>query len=185
MTISKDAAPVPVERITQSILILRGHKVLLDVDLAALYEVPTKRLNEQVKRNLERFPTDFMFRLNREEVDALNRSQTATGSQKHRDPRFPPYAFTEHGAIMAATVINSPRAVEMSIYVVRAFVHLRELLASNKELAQQFEKLERKVSSHDEAIVAILKTIRQLMNPPEPNKRSIGFVELQEKNKKV
>lgn len=177
------AASVAVESITQSILILRGHKVLLDADLAALYEVPTKRLNEQVKRNLERFPADFMFRLSREEVDALNRSQIATGSQKHRDPRFPPYAFTEHGAIMAATVINSPRAVEMSIYVVRAFVQLRELLASNKELAQQLKKLERKVSSHNEAIAGILKTIRQLMNPPQPSKRSIGFVELQEKKK--
>ncbi len=114
MTKPKNAAPVPAERITQSILVLRGHKVLLDADLAALYEVPTKRLNEQVKRNIERFPADFMFRLDREEVDALNRSQVATGSQKHRDPRFPPYAFTEHGAIMAATVINSPQAVEMS-----------------------------------------------------------------------
>jgi len=176
-------APVPIEPISQSISILRGHRVLLDADLAALYEVPTKRLNEQVKRNLDRFPTDFMFRLSREEVDALNRSQIATGSQKHRDPRFPPYAFTEHGAIMAATVINSPRAVEMSIYVVRAFVHLRELLASNKELAQHLKKLERKVSTHDEAIVGILKTIRQLMQPPEPSKRSIGFVELQEKKK--
>jgi ORF6N domain len=175
--------PVPVGHISQSILILRGHRVLLDADLAALYEVPTKRLNEQVKRNLDRFPADFMFRLSREEVDALNRSQIATGSQKHRDPRFPPYAFTEHGAIMAATVINSPQAVEMSIYVVRAFVHLRELLASNKNLAQQLKKLERKVSSQDEAIVGILKTIRQLMQPPESSKRSIGFIELQEKKK--
>jgi hypothetical protein len=172
---SKAAALVPIEHITQSILILRGHRVLLDSELAALYEVPTKRLNEQVKRNLDRFPEDFMFRLTRTEVEALNRSHFATGSQKHRDPRFAPYAFTEHGAIMAATVLNSPRAVEMSIYVVRAFVQLREMLASNKELAQKFAELERKVSSHDQAIVGILKTIRELMNPPLPKKRPIGF----------
>src|SRR5690606_26058781 len=110
-------------------------RVILDAELAALYGVTTKRLNEQVKRNTERFPDDFMFRLSRDETEALNRSQIATGSQKHRNPRFPPFAFTEHGAIMAATIVNSPRAVEMSLYVVRAFVHLREILVSNAELA--------------------------------------------------
>ena len=184
---SKTAALVPIEHITRSILILRGHRVLLDSELAALYEVPTKRLNEQVKRNLDRFPEDFVFQLSADEasalrsqfatletgrgqhrkypeVEALNRSQFATGSQKHRDPRFPPYAFTEHGAIMAATVLNSPRAVEMSIYVVRAFVQLREMLASNKELAQKLTELERKLVSHDQAIVGILKAIRELMH---------------------
>ncbi len=112
-----------------------GRKVLLDAELAALYGVTTKRLNEQVKRNAERFPEDFMFRLSRAETAALNRSHSATGSQRHRDPRFSPYAFTEHGAIMAATTLNSPRAVEMSLYVVRAFVRLRELLATNRILA--------------------------------------------------
>jgi len=126
-----------------------------------------------------------MFRLSRTEAETLNRSQTVTGSQKHRDPRFPPYAFTEHGAIMAATVLNSPRAVEMSIYVVRAFVQLRELLASNKELAKRLDDLEariaHKLTTHDQAITGILKTIRELMNPPEPKKRPIGFVELEEK----
>jgi hypothetical protein len=151
---SKTAALVPIEHIAQSILVLRGQRVLLDSELAALYEVLTKRLNEQVKRNLERFPADFMFRLTRTEVETLNRSQFATGSQKHRDPRYPPYAFTEHGAIMAATILNSPRAIEMSVYVVRAFVQLRDLLASSRELAQKFAELERKVSSHDQAIVA-------------------------------
>jgi len=142
-------ALVPVEHIAQAILIRRGHKVLLDAELAALYGVTTKRLNEQVKRNSARFPEDFLFRLTRAETEALNRSQIATGSQKHRDPRFPPYAFTEHGAIMAATVLNSPRAVEMSVYVVRAFVKLREMLASNKELVQKLNELERKLQSHD------------------------------------
>ncbi len=103
------AALVSVEHITRAILLVRGHKVLLDTELAALYGVTTKRLNEQVKRNAGRFPQDFRFRLSRAETEALNRSQIATGSQKHRDPRFAPYAFTEHGAIMAATVLNNPR----------------------------------------------------------------------------
>jgi len=192
-------ALVAVERITHSILILRGQRVLLDSELAALYDVTTKALNQAVKRNAERFPKDFMFRLSRAEaealnrsqsvtgsqksraeVEALNRSQFATGSQKHRDPRFPPFAFTEHGAIMAATVLNSPRAVEMSLYVVRAFVKLRELLASNQELARRLDELEaritRQFATHDQAITGILKTIRELMNPPpEPKRRGIGF----------
>jgi hypothetical protein len=105
----------------------------------------------------------------------VNRSQFATGLQKHRDPRFPPYAFTEHGAIMAATVINSPKAVEMSVYVVRAFVKLREMLASNKEVLGKLDELERKLQSHDQAIVGILKIIRELMSPPAARHRPIGF----------
>ena len=157
----------------------RGHRVLLDAHLAALYGVTTKRLNEQVKRNAERFPGDFMFRLTRYEVEALNRSQIATGSQKHRDPRFPPFAFTEHGAIQAANVLNSPKAIETGIYVVRAFLRLREMLASNTELARQFAQLEarldKKLADHDEAIAAILSAIRQLMHPTPPRRRPIGF----------
>jgi ORF6N domain len=120
--------------------------VLLDVDLAALYCVATKRLNEQVKRNLDRFPEDFLFRLTRAEVEALNRSQNATGSQKHRDPRFRPQAFTEHGSIMATMVMNSQRAMEISVYVVRAFVRLREILSSNREFAVKLGELERKLA---------------------------------------
>jgi hypothetical protein len=165
--------------ITRAILVLRGHRVLLDAELAALYGVTSKRLNEQVKRNAKRFPADFIFRLTRIETAALNRSQYATGSQKHRDPRFPPNAFTEHGAIMAATILNSPRAVEMSVYVVRAFVQLRELLTSNKELARKFAQLEtrldKRLTTHDEAIASILSAIRQLMYPPVPKRRPIGF----------
>jgi len=160
--------------ITRAILVLRSHRVLLDAELAALYGVTTRRLNEQVKRNAERFPKDFMFRLTGSEVEALNRSHFATGSQKHRDPRLPPFAFTEHGAIMAATILNSPRAVEMSVYVVRAFVKLRALLASNSALARKLDELERKYQHHDEAITAILAAIRELMNP-RPKRRSIGF----------
>jgi hypothetical protein len=183
MPTDKDTGLVPLEHIAQSVLVLRCQRVLLDNELAALYAVPTKRLNEQVKRNLERFPVDFMFRLTGTEVETLNRSQIATGSQKHRDPRYPPYAFTEHGAIMAATILNSPRAIEMSVYVVRAFVRLRDLLATNQELAQKFAELEHKVSSHDQAITGILKAIRELMNPPMPTKRPIGFVYPQERKK--
>ncbi|MEA3197317.1 MAG: hypothetical protein QOF32_1369, partial [Gammaproteobacteria bacterium] len=150
-------------------------RVILDAELAALYGVATKVLNQAVKRNVERFPEDFMFRLTRTETEGLNRSQIVTGSQKHRDPRFPPFAFTEHGAIMAATVLNSPRAVEMSVYVVRAFVQLRELLASNTALARKLNELEGKLKNHDEAITAILSAIRELMNPPTPKRRPIGF----------
>ena len=176
---SRSAALVPVEHITHSILILRGHRVLLDAELAALYGVSTKRFNEQVRRNRERFPADFMFQLTDAEHAAL-RSQFATlnaGRGQHR--KYLPYAFTEHGAIMAATILNSPRAVEMSVYVVRAFVKLRELLASNKELARRLNeleaRLEKKLATHDQAIAAILSAIRQLMNPPVPKRRPIGF----------
>jgi hypothetical protein len=179
----KSVAP---EQIASAILVLRGHRVLLDAELAALYGVTTKRLNEQVKRNVARFPADFIFRLTKTETVALNRSQNATGSQKHRDPRFSPYAFTEHGAIMAATILSSPRAIEMSVYVVRAFVQLREMLASNRELARSFAQLEtrldKKLTIHDEAIAAILSAIRQLMHPPVPKRRPIGFTaDLREK----
>jgi len=172
---------VPIERIAQAILLLRGQKVLLDQDLAALYSVPTKRFNEQVKRNLERFPPDFRFQLSEEEFQAL-RSQIATlktGRGQHR--KYLPYAFTEHGALMAASVLNSPRAIEVSVYVVRAFVQLREMLASHQELAQRLDeleaRLEQKLDTHDKAIVGLLNTLRELMQPQEPPKnRPIGFV---------
>jgi hypothetical protein len=167
------------EHIARSILVLRGQRVLLDTELADLYGVTTKRFNEQVRRNRERFPADFMFQLTAEEAEAL-RSQIATSKAVGRGGRrYLPYAFTEHGAIMAATVLNSPRAVEMSVYVVRAFVKLRELLVSNKELARRLDELEarieKKLATHDQAIAAILSAIRQLMNPPPPKRRPIGF----------
>lgn len=179
---------VSTEHITHAILVLRGQRVLLDAELAALYGVTTKRLNEQVKRNAARFPEDFLFRLSAAEVETLNRSQIATGSQRHRDPRFPPYAFTEHGAIMASMVLNSPHAVEMSVYVVRAFVQLREMLSSNRELARRFAQLEtrldKRLTDHDRAIGAILSAIRELMHPKAPvsTRRPIGFTaDLEEK----
>lgn len=175
------AAVVAVEAIAGRIVILRGQRVIVDADLAALYGVPTKRLNEQVRRNAERFPADFMFALSQEEWDAL-RSQSATlktGRGQHR--KYLPYAFTEHGAIMAATILNSPHAVEVSIYVVRAFVQLRELLAGHKELAKRLNdletRMERKLLTQDQAIAGILDAIRQLMAPPPvAKKRPIGFV---------
>jgi hypothetical protein len=179
----KSVAP---EQIASSILILRGQRVLQDSELAALYGVSTKRFNEQVRRNRRRFPADFVFQLTAEETSSL-RSQIATlktGRGQHR--KYLPYAFTEHGAIMAATILNSRRAIEMSVYVVRAFVQLREMLASNKELARSFAQLEtrldKKLTIHDEAIAAILSAIRQLMHPPVPKRRPIGFTaDLREK----
>jgi len=176
--VARPKALAPVEDITRAILVLRGHRVILDADLAALYGVATKRLNEQVKRNAQRFPDDFMFRLNGTGVEVLNRSRIATGSQKHRDPRFPPFAFTEHGAIMA-TILNSSRAVEMTLYVVRAFVKLRELLASNKDLAHKLVALERSLLALDlktqRQFKALYEAIRALMNAPVPKRRGIGF----------
>jgi hypothetical protein len=171
MTTSADFASI--ERISQSIVMLRSHRVLLDADLAALYGVTTTRLNQQVRRNLERFPGDFMFQLTAQEHSALM-LQIATSKPGRGGRRKPPLVFTEHGAIMAATLLNSSRAVEMSIYVVRAFVQLRAVLASNKELAQKLIELERRVDSHDSVIVDIMKTIRQLTNVPQT--RAIGFV---------
>lgn len=169
---------VRVEHITRAILLLRGQRVILDAELAALYGVTTKRLNEQVKRNAARFPEDFLFRLSTREAAVL-RSHSATSKNPRKDgrggARYQPIAFTEHGAIMAATILNSPRAVEMSVYVVRAFVQLRELLASNAELARKLNELERKLEGHGEAITAILSAIRELMNRPLSKSRGIGF----------
>jgi hypothetical protein len=180
-------APVRVEAIAARIAFVRGQKVLLDADLAALYGVETRRLNEQVRRNADRFPPDFMFTLTTEEFAALM-SQFATSNEGRGGRRKLPLAFTEHGALMAATVLNSPRARDVAIYVVRAFVQVRDLLASNKELARQLKELERrleqKLATHDRAIAGILDAIRDLMNPPEPKKRPIGFVELQERGTK-
>jgi hypothetical protein len=165
--------------VARSIVYLRGQRVLLDADLANLYGVTTRALNQAVKRNIDRFPTDFLFRLTKAETMALNRSQIVTGSQKHRNPRFAPLAFTEHGAIMAASVLNSRRAVEMSVYVVRAFVQLRELLSSNRELAHRLADLEarvaRKLTKHDKELRAIIALIRQLMTSHEVKRRPIGF----------
>jgi hypothetical protein len=171
-------ATVAVERIERAILVPRGHKVMLDSDLAALYEVPTKVLLQAVKRNLERFPQDFMFQLNAEEFQRL-RSQFVTSNVPGRGGRrYAPYAFTEQGVAMLSTVLNSPRAIAVNIEIMRAFVRLRLIFASNKELAQRLDRLEAKT---DTKFQAVFEAIRQLMAPPEPKKRPIGFVTPKEK----
>jgi phage regulator Rha-like protein len=147
---------------------------MLDSDLAELYQVSTKRLNEQVKRNRERFPKDFMFQLAPQEVESL-RSQFATSNRGRGGRRYRPYGFTEHGAVMLASVLNSPVAVQASIQVVRAFVKLREMLATHRELGRKLAQLEKRIEGHDEEITAIFQAIRQLMGPPEKPKKRIGF----------
>ena len=176
-----------VEQIESQIFLIRGQKVMLDADLAELYGVETKRFNEQVRRNSERFPEDFMFQLTAEEFANLRspfdtsslRSQIATSNNSVGNTagrggrRYLPYAFTEHGAIMAASVLNSPRAVEASIQVVRAFVQLRQMLASNVELSGKLAALEKK---YDIKFRAVFEAIRELMTPSDPKKkRPIGF----------
>jgi hypothetical protein len=157
-----------------AIHLIRGQRVMLDSDLAAIYGTSTMRLNEQFKRNRKRFPDDFAFVLTREEFTNLI-SQNAI-SRSHGGRRTLPIAFTEHGAIMLASVLNSKIAVQASIRVVRAFVRLREMVAANAQLAAKLEELERRLDSHDEAIVDLFATLKRLLEPPEPPKRrEIGF----------
>ena len=160
------------ERIERSILLIRGHRVLLDTHLANLYGVPTKRLNEQVRRNRSRFPGDFMFQLTSEEVESL-RSQLATSNQGRGGRRYAPYAFTEQGVAMLSTVLNSERAIRVNIEIMRAFVRLRQILASNVQLARRLDALEKK---YDAQFKVVFDAIRELMTPPEPSKRKIGFL---------
>ncbi len=170
---STTVAIIPVEQVEQRILLVRGRKVIIDADLAQFYGVTTKRLNEQVKRNKDRFPEDFIFQLTAEEKAEVVANCDHLASLKF-SPSLP-NAFTEHGAIMAAGVLNSERAVELSVFVVRAFVRLRELLATNKELAVKLAELERRLESHDESIQTLVEALRQLMAPPDNDKRRIGF----------
>lgn len=181
------------EDIREMIYTIRGQRVIMDFDLATIYGVPTKRLNEQVKRNKKRFPNDFRFQLNSKEwshlisklaisQEQVDRSQFATGSQTHRDPRFRPYAFTEHGAVMAANILHSDRAVQMSIFVVRAFVKMRALLGDSRELARRLAVLEKELKErldvHEVAIVSILQRVMDLIDPPsfpDPPHKPIGF----------
>ena len=164
---------IPIEAIEHGIFLIRGHKVMLDSDLAELYGVPTKRLNEQVRRNLRRFPGDFMFQLTPEESKSL-RSQFATlkrgGRGSHR--KYLPYVFTEQGVSMLSSVLNSECAIQVNIAIMRVFVKLREILSTHKELAQKLAELEGKVSKHDKEIQAIFEVIRRLMAPPT---HAIGF----------
>jgi hypothetical protein len=177
------------ENISALIRTIRGQRIILDSDLARIYGVTTKRLNEQVRRNAKRFPSDFLFQLTSAEADNL-KSQFATSSS-HGGRRKLPFAFTENGAIMAANVLNSPEAVRMSVFVVRAFVKMRELLGGTKELARQLADLEKKLTSrldgHEVAIVEVLRRVMDILDPPplpEPPRRQIGFhVGLEDKPK--
>lgn len=171
---SMQNSPVPAELIERRIYLIRGQKVMLDSDLAELYQVTTGNLNLAVKRNLTRFPADFMFQLTKEETDSLilqfARSKNGRGGRRHS-----PYAFTEHGVAMLASVLNSERAVQMSILIVRAFVKMRELLAAHKELAGRIEKLEVTQKRHGSVINILAEEIDQIKRPPVPPKRRIGF----------
>ena len=167
---------IPEEVIEQKIFMIRGHKVMLDRDLAQLYGVSVKRLNEQVKRNIKRFPGDFMFLLTKQEVVNL-RSQFATSSWGGE--RYLPYVFTEQGVAMLSGVINSDRAIQVNIAIMRAFVKIREILSTHKELAHKLAELERKIDKHDKDIGLIFEAIRQLMEPPpEKPKKLIGFKQI-------
>ncbi len=169
----KRLAIVPVERIESRILLIRCYKVMLDSDLAEPYGVRTRRLNEQVKRNKNRFRADFMFRLMAKEKAEV--VANCDHLQKIKFSPALPYAFTEHGAIMVAGVLNSPRAIEVSVYVVRAFVKLREVLGTHKELVRKLAELEKRIEAHDEEITAVFEAIRQLMAPPARKRPQIGF----------
>ena len=171
-----DAAPGTSGEIVKSILVARDVNVLLDSDLAALYGVSTTALNQAVKRNSARFPQDFAFRLTSKETSALNQLRATLDTQKHRDPLKPPFAFTEHGAIMLAMILKSPRAIEVSVYVVRAFASLREAARANEQLLKQLQQLEKRVGKHDAEIEAILAAMRALVAPPSRSTRGIGFL---------
>lgn len=158
------------ERIERSILLLRGQKVMLDSDLAELYGVETKALNRAVKRNIGRFPEDFMFQLTKEEYDSL-RFQFGT-LKRGQHPKYLPHVFTQEGVAMLSSVLSSEKAIEVNILIMRAFVKLREMIASNKDLAKRLNELEK---NYDTQFKIVFDAIRQLMTPPEPKKKKIGF----------
>ena len=164
---------INVEHVERTILTIRGHKVILDADLSKLYGVSTKRLNEQVRRNRDRFPEDFMFQLTSEEKNEVVANCDHLSNLKF-SPALP-LAFTEHGAIMAASVLKTPHAIEASIFVVRAFVRLREMLLAHKDLARKLKELEERLEKHDEDIGLIFEAIRELMTPPDTPPKKIGF----------
>jgi len=165
------------KQILRIILIIRGEKVILDSDLAALYGVETRRLNEQVRRNIDKFPEDFMFQLTKEEFANL-KSQIATSSSGWGGRRKPPLVFTEYGALQAANALNSAQANKMSVYIVRTFVRLREIALTNEKWARKVDQLENRVSDHDEILIELVQEIRNLIEAPKPKgkKKSIGFI---------
>lgn len=170
---SNEETLIPIESIERAILFIRGQKVMLDADLAQVYGVSTKRLNEQVKRNRDRFPPDFMFQLTDQ-----GKAEVVANCDHLLRLKFspvPPYAFTEHGAIMAASVLNSERAIQVSVFVVRAFIRLREMVSTHQKLSRRLAELEKNMVGHDEQIQMILKAIKQLMEPSEKGRKKIGF----------
>jgi len=201
---NRSSKTLTVERVEPLLHVLRGERIILDMDLALIYGVATKRLNEQVKRNSERFPPDFAFRLTKDEAVELlrSKSQSATGSEHnlksqiatsslgHGGRRKLPFAFTEHGAIMAANVLNSPQATQMSVFVVRAFVKMRSAFSDTKSLARKLAQLEKELKSrlgiHETAIVEVLQRVMDILDPPpqpEPKRRQIGFHAAEDKEK--
>jgi len=164
---------IPTERLDSAILEMHGERVMLDVDLAAVYGVTTRRLKEQVRRNRDRFPEDFMFELTLGDKDELVAKCDRLAALKHSSSA--PYAFTEHGAVMLASVLKSQRAVEVSVFVVRAFIRMRRMLADQRRFAIKLAELEGKLASHDKNFQVVFAAIKQLMQPPEPKKKRIGF----------
>jgi len=177
--------PVPERRILKIIIVIRGEKVILDSDLAELYGVETRRLNEQVRRNIHKFPDDFMFQLSKDEYENL-KSQFATSSLGWGGRRKPPLVFTEHGALQAANVLNSKQANKMSVFIVRTFVRLREIALTNEKLARKVDQLERRVSDHDEVLIGLVRDIRKLTDIPKAKgkRRSIGFIGTDKSNER-
>ena len=165
---------IPEEVIISKIYLIRGQKVMLDRDLAELYGVETKRLKEQVRRNISRFPEDFMFEMSKEELEEW-RSQFATSNREVMGLRVPPFAFTEHGAVMLASVLNSERAIQVNIQIVRIFTRLREMVLDNKEILLKLEQLEKRTEKHSEDIKMIFTALRQLLDPEQPPREQIGF----------
>ena len=168
------AAMVAARKVDSKIFVLRGQRVILDTDLAELYGVQARHLNQQVKRNAKRFPVAFRFQISAHEFKIL-RSQNVISSEGHGGARYRPHVFTEHGAIMAATVLNSERAIEMSVFVVLAFVRMRRAIVENRHILTKLTELERHLESHDTDIQDLMDAIRELMSPEEPSRTRIGF----------
>jgi hypothetical protein len=177
-------AMVVASKVDSKIFVLRGQRVILDRDLAELYGVQVRQLNQQAKRNAKRFPPAFRFQLSPHELKIL-RSQNVISSEGHGGARYLPYAFTEHGAIMAATVLNSERAIEMSVFVVLAFVRMRRAIAGNRNVLTKLAELERRLEGHDTDIQDLMNAIRELMIPPEPTRTRIGFEVPSDQSEKV
>jgi len=172
------------EKVLKSIIVIRGEKVILDSDLAQLYDVETRRLNEQVRRNIDKFPKDFMFQLTKDEFLNL-KSQIATSSSGWGGRRKPPLVFTEHGALQAANVLNSKIASKMSVFIIRAFVRLREMVMNNGKLAMKVEQLESRVSDHDAILLDLIEEIKKIIDTPKPRKKNVvGFIMATGKGKK-